>query len=361
MTNYITSVGVQHFSITINSGGTTATATINAVGSGAFILFGGMNPSVASAANEAFAWITLTNSTTITATRNTGTAGSIIITGCIIDGTSNLITSVQYGTVTITGTTTGSSSISAVTNANTAIHLLGWSSSNTASTPSAENPRLSLSGTTVTATRDDTTGNLVVGFVVIEFNGSVLNQSVQNVAAVSTGNVSTYTATILSTVLNKSLVIYAGSSAPDAGNIARVLQYGRLTNTTTITAICSLASVLVKNYNCSVVEFVSGVLNSNMQRAITTLTAVASNTSTVSSVTKSNSALSWLGNSTDTTAASSLNISYGESVLTNNTTVTVSKNGATGNITGSWEVAEFVPYSIPGTTYADPLLFGMTF
>jgi hypothetical protein len=36
-----------------------------------------------------------------------------------------------------------------------------------------------------------------------------------------------------------------------------------------------------------------------------------------------------------------LNQGEGQAALTNSTTVTVSKNSATGNITGSWEVAEF--------------------
>ena len=116
MTNYVTAAGVQQFSITIASGNTTAAATINAVGSGAFILFGGMSPSVANNPAEDFASITLTNSTTITATRVLGTTGTVTITGSIIDGdTTNLIKSVQYGLVTIAAAaSSGTASISSV-------------------------------------------------------------------------------------------------------------------------------------------------------------------------------------------------------------------------------------------------------
>ena len=268
MTNYVTALGVQSFSITIASGSTTGTATINAVGSGAFILWDGENPSVSNDPAEDFAYLALTNSTTITATRNTGTAGTVKIYGCIVDGdTANLIKSVQYGTVTIASATSGTAAISAVTNANAAVHLLGWSSSNATLSGINEYPLLSLSGTTVTATRPGSTGTLVVGFVVIEFQGSALNRSVQNVAATISTSVTSYTATISSVNMNNAFTIFAGHSIATATtNVATIKQRGALSAATTVTVSVNTAAAYAKNYNCSVVEFVPGLLNSSVQR-----------------------------------------------------------------------------------------------
>ncbi len=147
MTNYITSVGVQKFSITIASGQTTGTATINAVGSGAFIMPGGCNPSVSSNGEEISAYLSLTNSTTITATRTLGTAGTIAVKGCIVDGnTTNLIKSVQFGTITLTtGVTSNTASISAVTNANAVVQYLGYAGGNTTGSFKEDSAALSLS------------------------------------------------------------------------------------------------------------------------------------------------------------------------------------------------------------------------
>lgn len=344
MTNYITSVGVQHFSVTIGTGKTTGTVTINAVGANALIIYDGFNPTTTNNPAIGFARITLTNSTTITATRNTSDAtNTISITGCIIDATSNLITSIQFGTVSIANTaSSGTASISAVTNTNAATQLLGWSSDNTTYSGVNEQPVISLSGTTVTATRTGTGGNLTVGFCIIEFTGAALNQSVQNVSATSSASVTSYTATITSVVTTNSILIYAGSNiATSTTNMSQILQSGSLTNGTTVTISVSSAVANAKTYNCTVVEFISGLLNSSVQRGTTAITAGnGSNTSTITSVVKNNSLLSYLGFTTNNTTAR-IDLSA-ESVLTNNTTVTISRFATTGaTTTGSWEVAEF--------------------
>ncbi|OWK42486.1 Glycoprotein gp2 [Fimbriiglobus ruber] len=308
MTNYVTARGVQQFSITIASGNTTATATINSVGSGAFILCGGINPSVAANPAEDFAYLTLTNPTTITATRQTGTTGTVVVTGCIVDGdTTNLIKSVQYGTITIaTASTSGTATISAVTNTNTATHLLGWASGNTTFSANHEGPILSLSGTTVTATRPASTGALTVGFVIIEFQGTALNQHVQNVAATSSSSVTSYTVSGLSSVVaGNTICIYGGSSiATVSTNLAEYKQRGVLASSTTFTVNVNTAVADAKSYNCTIVEFVSGVLNSAVQRNTSTLTGVTSAATPLGTpINESYAGLSWLGNTTSATTA----------------------------------------------------------
>lgn len=359
MTNYITSAGTKQYTITIASGSTTGTVTINAVSSLAFILHGGLNPSVSNNPAEDYARVTLTNSTTITATRNTGTTGTVIIQGSIIDATSNLIADIQYGTATISASSSsGTATISAVTDANSAIHLLGWSSTNTSFGGTNEMPVLTQSGTTVTASRQGTTGALVVGFVVISFNGSVLNKSIQRVAATSaslTGT--TYTAAVTSVVTTNAFCIYAGSNlSANAANMNEIKQYGQLTSSTLFTVTVNSSSNDAAKYNCSLVEFISGLLASSVQRGTTTLTAVSSNTTTITSSPTTTSALSFLGNITSTTTANLLT-AEGKVALTNATTVTTVRNTSTSNLASSWEVINFPAFVVSG----DPIWFGMTF
>ncbi len=351
MTNYLTSVGVQHFSITIASGSTTGTATITAVGTGAFILRGGGNSSTSASFGQDEAWLTLTNSTTITATRGTGTAGTTVtIKGCIIDGdTTNLIKSVQQGTITIVGgNASNTATINAVTDANTAVHYLGASGNVASITERGDYAAVSLSGTTVTAAVALTTPvDITVGFEIIEFQTAVLSSAkVQRLSCTSSSSVTSYdTAISTAVVLNNALCIYGGKSiGTDTTNLAQGEMYGNLKDTTHFTTNINTATTDAKTYNVSIVDFAAGVLNQAAQRGTTTLTAATSNTSTITSVVKGNSGLSWLGNTTTATTAV-LDQGLGAAVLTNGTTVTVTKTTATANITGSWEVFEFPAFT----------------
>lgn len=320
MTNYITAVGVQQFSITIASGSTTGTATINAVGSGAFIVMGGTNPSVSNNPAEDFAQVTLTNSTTITATRNTGTAGTVVVTGCIVDGdTTNLIKTVTYGTITIANTaSSGTATTLTGTVGNTAIHLLGWSSANTTLSGVNEYPVLTLPANVPTATRVGTSGTLTVSYVAIEFQSSAMTvNAVQQIAATSSSSVTSYTASLgANVVLANTICFYSGSSiSVVTTNIAEIKQRGALTGVGTFTVNVNTAVADAKKYNASCVELNSGVLNSAVQRGTTTLTGVTSNTTTLTAVNETYSGVSWLGNTATATTAV-LNEAEGASQLT---------------------------------------------
>lgn len=352
MTNYLTSQGVQSFAITIGSGSTTATATINSVGSGAFILFNGINPSISSNPSESFASVTLTNSTTVTATRNTGTAGTITVYGCVIDGdTTNLISRIQFVSGTIAnGNKNNFISITSVPSAQTAIHYLGHTSANTLfATENELFHVIPLSGgsfyTGFEVARIGNVGTVVVSFVVITFVAGALNSNVQLINATTSSSVTSYTASISSVTRANALLIFAGQDTTGTPALSEALQYGTLTSSTQITISLNTASSNIKRYDCYVVEFVSGVLNSAIQRSTTTLTGVSSNTSTITSVTPTSTALNWLGESTSGTGSDT---AEGAASLTNSTTVTVSRNSSTGNLTGSWEVVEFVAPSNQG-------------
>ena len=338
MTDYITPIGVQHFSITIPPGNATATATINAVGARAFILMGGLNPS-GSVQSESLAYLSLTNPTTITATRRLSSA-SVVIKGCIIDATENLVASVQYGTITLPdGTASATATISPVNNNNTAVHALGMATDANGSF-AENNAFLSLSGTTLTATVLGAYGLFIASYCVIEFASAALNQNVQNLAINSSASTTSITSTINSVDIDNTICI-AGGTTCNSGSYSNGQIYGFLSNSTTFALAINSASTARKQYNVSIVELKTDILQSAVKRNRTSLSGVNLNTSTISSVMKASSVISWLNNSTN--SPSSIGEATGAAVLTNGTTVTVSRNNSSNNILGSWEVAEFPP------------------
>lgn len=344
MTAALTSVGVQTGTITIASGNLTGTATITAVGSGAFLIWQGQNANDTTDNGDATASITLTNSTTITATRgSTGTAKSMTVNYVIVDGdTTNLIKSVQFGTVTMAaGSGSGTATISAVTNNNTAIVFLGNQVTGGAPANATRlDTNLSLSGTTVTATRvTNLLTGTITGFCVIEFQGTALNSAVQNIAYSVLNNVSTDTSTITSVTANNTFLAFGGYTGGSTVNVYH--PYITLTNGTTITYTWNTAANITRKFNLCVVEFVGGILTSAVQRGTIALSAATSNTATITSVTAANTLLNWLNNSTSSTILDPTLIWYKET-LTNGTTITMTSNSsATG--TGAYEVIEFNP------------------
>src|ERR1700721_166527 len=103
MTAALTSVGVQQVTIAIASGATTGTASITAVGSGAFYTIDGWT---ASEAGDQFddcnATVTISG-TTLTATRGAaGTSQTMSVVVTVVAGdTTNLVKSVQTGTLAV--------------------------------------------------------------------------------------------------------------------------------------------------------------------------------------------------------------------------------------------------------------------
>jgi len=81
----------------------------------------------------------------------------------------------------------------------------------------------------------------------------------------------------------------------------------------------------------------------SIQRGTITLTGVASNTATITSVVLANSVLVWLGQSSTDVAVSSTDRSYTAVSLTNSTTVTGTRSSASSNVTVSFEVIEYYP------------------
>lgn len=334
---------VQHVTITIPTSASSATATISSVGSYAFILYDGFQATSSSSSSISFVRLELTNSTTVTAYRHSSSGTQTATVRCVVvDATSSLLASVQFGTVSIaSSSTSGTATISSTNSSYTAIHLLGMTGSQASLSYTGIEASLSISGTTVTATRlAAASTTMEVAFVVLEFQSSACNQAVQSYQKSWTNSSTSTTQSITSVDVDKSILIYAGSTGNSTSSAANTQQHAVLTNGTTVTISTNSAGSASCQYNFFVVEFASGVLASNVQRGTTTLTAASSNTSTISSVNTSKSLLNFLHFTSSQTSANIPNVQT-NAELTNSTTVTVARNSSTNNVTASWEVAEF--------------------
>lgn len=348
MTNYITSVGVQNYSIAITAGNASSALTITTVGSGAFLHFGGNTCDGTGDPDRCLAKLVLTNTSTITASKN-GTTGAATATGCIIDGdTTNLIKSVQTATIAkASGSTTGTASINAVTDANTAVHSLGVTSSDTSANSDKIWSRFSLSSTTVTQTVA-VSGQPVTGsFQITEYQSAALTANVvQRISAASSSSVTSWTGTISNSVTTATAYSTFGGYTTASTVLTDRVQffYGSLTNGTTFTVNANTGEAVAKTYLASIVDTATGVLNSNVQRGTTTLTSATSGTTAISpSVTYGNAGGIYLGN-TSTGTGFEAPSAFATVELTDGSTMTTKLNSS-GTATSSWEETEFPAFA----------------
>jgi hypothetical protein len=357
MTAALASQGVQYGSVTIAGGATTGTASVTAGGSGAFLLCLGQTTTL-NTANPArgLARISISG-TTVTATRNTSDATlAITVYFAYVDGdATNLIKSIQYGTINFGAAATGTAAISAITVANTAVHFLGYSNTATSTTPITLWPALSITSTTqITATLGSSPGTnaCTVSFVVIEFQPAALQSSVQAIADAQSPAGTTRTKTITSVTLNNTLLIYAGELTSGGASYSSGHQYGQLTAATTLTIGTNAGGSVSIQYNAYVVELVSGLVETACQRGNISIAAGTSGTAALSpSVTLADAVMNYTGNQTNgttfdtrTSALSALTASQ----------VTASTNTSATTKTG-WEVIALNPaggaVSVDTTTY----------
>lgn len=347
---------VQQVSITIPSGSTTGTATINPAVGTFWPIYQGNTTSAATNQAESLARVSVSG-TTVTATRALGTAGTCVVNAVIIDADSSLIKSVQQGTITGASTAT----ISSVTTANAAVALMGYTSSATTFDFSLNTPLLTLTNaTTVTATDNSISGTGVAGFCVIEFQGAALNQSIQKFSTSFTPAGATKVVTIASVNVNNSMLILAGqdnlANETNATDQATIQITGATAATITL-GVNQGDTTMV--YNFAVVEFVSGVLSQSAQRGTIALSAATSNTATITSAATALTALNNNGWRTATTAITSYATILPRLTQTSATVATAALNTA-GSITQGWEALTFTQVTAGFTGSGAPTEAGDT-
>lgn len=336
-TTYINSI--QQVSITISASSTSNTATITSVGSGAFIIFQGTTTTDSNSADipSVFTRVTLTNSTTVTATRG-GSTSAVTVNCVVIDPTASLVSSVQFGTVSVTSTnTSNTATISSVTTSRSAVFYLGSSGSNGIFQSRGLQFGVTLTNsTTVTAIRGATDSETnTISFCVVQFAAAAIN-SVQQLASVYTAQSGTaQTVTITSVNTSNSFIAFGGVNS-NSNTYAAAYNTAALTNSTTVTYNRNTGSGINFSIYCTVIEFVSGVLNS-AQRGTIALSAQTSNTATITSVNTSKAFGNYLG---WLTSGSNPDACWGKISLTNGTTVTGTVN-TSGTLTLGYEAIEF--------------------
>lgn len=336
---------VQRGTVTIAAGQTTGTATITSVNAAkALLITNWLNePLNGNNASVTFAGITLTNGTTVTATRNTSDASNACtVNFSIIEFAASAIKSMQYGTISLTSAqTSNTATISSVNTGNASVFWLGSTSAYTSSDPSGCLTGVQLTNsTTVTALINTAVAAQTVYYVVCEFNSGILQSAAQQKTVTVTSG-STGTASITSVNAGNSILAYGGATCNSSVGIDNF--YVTLTNGTTLTSTSGESSTLTRNSYCTVLEFPSGTFNSSVQRgSVQMANNTTSGTATISSVNTANSSINFTGWYDDETA-NARSVNFPTVALTNSTTVTISRGASFADVvTAGYEVAEWV-------------------
>ena len=168
---------VQTGAVTVNAASASGTATITAVNvTSAFLVALGVTTTYAGSGtgddrvSESQPRLELTNSTTVTATRDAGTNGTLTMGFVVLEFVPGVIRSLQRGTISLVNVASNTATITAV-NVNKSIVVPGYWSLTVQSSDNVVFHRVELTNsTTVTAYRD-TAGVITatVPYQVIEF------------------------------------------------------------------------------------------------------------------------------------------------------------------------------------------------
>ena len=281
-------IGKTHsLSITIPTGATSANYTLpSAFNTSKSVIFWGGNTCTQSTAvaNTYRARLTLVDSTTIRANRNTSSASETVTAyACIAEFSTSFIKSVQYGTVTLgsisivppddDGVNFGTyarAAISAVDLSNSFVLMLGDSSQNPLNITSRELYALELKDSIVTggkavfAQRGSTTasGNKTVSFCVVELQAGIIKSKQNIVTTLSSANTQD-TAAITSVDAANSILINNGAYTSSSNNWNEHLYNKCLTDGSTITYRRNGTLTNSRTLLDAVVEFENGVMSGN--------------------------------------------------------------------------------------------------
>lgn len=227
-------VGVQYGTITIANGTSSNTATITAVGTLAnstVHILGQTTDNTTSNTSNHQAELDLTNTTTVTATRN-GTTNAVTVSFCVVEWQGAVIQSIQKMHPTLNSSSlTDNETISAVTMANSIILFAGVTSSGTTHSGCLEALQLTTT-TNVQFKRESTAlGNHTVRYTVVEFVPGILTSMQRGTTQLTTTST---TATISSVTTSKALLNSTGLASAGT-TFARIWSDIALTNSTTIT------------------------------------------------------------------------------------------------------------------------------
>lgn len=325
--SYITSV--QNATVTIGSGSATGTATLSpSVNLSYAVVFWGGISTTGTTGSDGTAYLVLTNSTTLTATRNGTTATTLTVYCTVVEFDPAAITSIQAGTISMALATSNTATLgTSVDTAKSTVLYLGDGPTNTSSTTLNRRGSVTLTNaTTVTANKGASTGTTVVSFQVVEWTSTVL-QSVQQLSAAYTSASTTDTATITSVTAANSLLLPGGQLTPSLTTATDFFYRGEITNGTTVTWTRNGTSTTSRTPYGTVLEFKSGVLTANQQGSVA-VNSATSNTGSITSASTTKSWAIWQGYSTD--GGVNTYEAMSASVAQTSTTVVTATKGSSG-------------------------------
>lgn len=324
-------VSVQAVSITIGNV-TSQTATITSVDtSKAFIIQAGFNTQVATKNGATmFPRIELTNSTTVTVYRNTANVSEITFNAYVVEFDSRFIKSIQQGTVTAALASSGTTTISSVNTANSALFWLGSTSDDTSVNLNQYMCTVDLTdATTVTVNVRASLSTNICGFVVVEFWPQVIQRIQGGSISATSSTATSFSTTITAVNLDNTFLAYGGQNA-SAVNFNSAYCRISHTDSTTVTAVRDGTASNNRLIHFRSVEFVPGVLASPVQRATITQTSAADGDTTITTVNTSKTAIHFTGNSS--TGTTDPSASLVATSLTSSTNVRgATRIGATAN------------------------------
>jgi hypothetical protein len=331
---------IQQVSITIATSATSNTAAITSVDTAlTSIHFNGID--TASTTNEyALARVELTNATTVTAYRNSADASNTCtVKATVVTWNTDWIQSIQHGTITLTGASSGNATISSVTTANAVAVWLGTTSNTTTLQCARGSVRVKVnSATQVLASRGTTTDNATVGYCVIEWKSAKIVSN-QLVTATIT-NTTSSTNTAISTVDDTNAITFWGGHTAANSSIAdgRLDGY-RNSTTNVITLRGGTGGQSIANTN--IVEFASGTVNQSSRTEISfTGTSDVWALGAISTVDTSKAII--LNSGTRGGTATTFPTHLASSSLTSTTQATTNKRTGTNTTVYSIECCEFV-------------------
>jgi hypothetical protein len=336
-------ISTQQVAVTIASGSTTGTQTINWVDTTtSFLVWGGLTASGANA-TSACAYIQLTNATTVTATRFNSNSDTVTVYCTVYFCTRRLIKSIQQGTAVFTsgkagGGGSGTAGINAVNTTKAIALYLGNNSEQSGITLSEGLMSVTLtSATQVTTTLGNAPANdtFTCGYVVVEFQSEAVTKIQANNTALGTNNLSDTVTLSPSFDATRTLLFWGGLNC-STDTFSQMLYTAQLTNGSTITLTRNAASTNTRTIATVAVEFAHGVLKA-IARGTTVLSSATSATNSITPTDFARAGSHQLGYLTSGSAFTS---AFPATQLTDQSTLTTKLNSS-GSATASWEAAWF--------------------
>jgi len=296
---------IQEVEISVGSGSTSGTATISSVTTAnsivlfSYAFYGGQRQtSTIDAGDHILFGVELTNSTTVTAYRDTSNQAATVV-ATVIEFDSSVIDSIQSGTIA-TSSSSGTDTITSVNTSRSVVIHQGQKSDDTGNDIFSGIHTLSLTNsTTVTATNSLLFGssNATLYYTVIEFASGVVDSVQEFDITIASGT--SNTATITSVVTGQSCIFAGGlrpTSTSDRFSRPDHLPKVELTNSTTVTATIDTAdAAYAPKIVGTVVEWNSDYIESIQRGTYTFVSSSANSITAITSVDTSKSFVQCLG------------------------------------------------------------------